>query len=70
MWDNINDLPYAYDGLHNANKYVDDEAEEDLEDASLYSDGALDDGDDLDGFIDDETQDSDRTDGDDTDDEF
>ena len=70
MWDNINDLPYGYDGLHNANKYVDDEAEEDLEDASLYSDGALDDRDDLDGFIDDETQDSDRTDGDDTDDEF
>ena len=69
VWVNIDDLPWGYDGWENPKKYLDDEAEVDLENSDHYSERSIDDEDDLDGFIDDGTQESVPTDEeDDTDD--
>ena len=72
VWVNINDLPWGYDDSQTANKYIDDEAEEDLEYSDHSNELSVDDGDDMDSFIDDGTQDSLATDDDDdhTDDDF
>lgn len=66
---NIDDLPWGYDGWESPKKFLDDEAEVDLENSDHCSERSIDDEDDLDGFIDDGTQESVPTDEDDTDDD-
>ena len=61
---NINDLDYTSHDVHYSNKYIDDEAKEELQDSDIHSVPSVSDKDGLDNFIDDESQDVDATDDD------
>lgn len=70
VWTNINDLPYASPDVPYYNKYIDEEAEEELQDSDIHSVPSLSDEDHLDNFIDDESEDIHATDDESTDEDI
>ena len=70
MWVNIDDLPWNSDYFANYKNYIDDEAQEDLNNSETKTVESLSDADDKDSFIDDESLGYDTTDDEDTDDDI
>ena len=70
VWVNINELPWGYDDVLDLNKYIDDEAKEDLVNYDINNGQSQSEEYDKDSFIDDESLGYDTTDPDDTDDDF